>query len=591
MPPRERLSPRRTVGFLRRLAPRVRPYRVSLLLAGVLMLLSTAVGLAFPLIVRELLDAAFLVNDSGLLNQITLGLLGLFAVQGVVNFGQSYLTASVSERVVADLRRDVFASLVHQPPGFFASRRVGELTSRLSSDSGLVQGVLRFGVPELVRQWIFLAGALVLVTVTHPRLTLVTLTAIPFAVLVGWFFGRRVRHLSTTIQDRLAEAVSRAEQVFTQIRTVQSFTREGHEARTYGAEVDRARDEGLRRAVARASLTGAVTFAAFGAVVVVLWEGGRLVLAGELTPGTLVAFLLYAVTISGAITSLAGFWSNLQEAAGAARRIFELLDHPVAIESPSDPKPLPRPTRGVVRYEEVTFRYGEELPRVLDGIDLTLEEGATVALVGSSGAGKSTLASLIPRFFDVEDGLVSLDGVDVRELSLHELRGEIGIVPQEPMLFAGTLRENLIYGHLDATDEQVRAAARAAHAAEFIADLPDGLDQVIGERGVTLSAGQRQRVAIARVILERPRLLILDEASSSLDSESEELVQDALERLMEGLTTLVIAHRLSTVVRADRIMVLDQGTIVDQGTHRELLDRSDVYDRLYRRQSSGALNL
>jgi subfamily B ATP-binding cassette protein MsbA len=305
----------------------------------------------------------------------------------------------------------------------------------------------------------------------------------------------------------------------------------------------------------------------------------------------LVAFLLYAVTISGAITSLAGFWSNLQEAAGAARRIFELLDHPVAIESPSDPKPLSRPTRGVVRYEEVTFRYGEELPRVLDGIDLTLEEGATVALVGSSGAGKSTLASLIPRFFDVEDGLVSLDGVDVRELSLHELRGEIGIVPQEPMLFAGTLRENLIYGRLDATDEQVRAAARAAHAAEFIADLPDGLDQVIGERGVTLSAGQRQRVAIARVILERPRLLILDEASSSLDSESEELVQDALERLMEGLTTLVIAHRLSTVVRADRIMVLDQGTIVDQGTHRDLLDRSDVYDRLYRRQSSGALNL
>jgi len=555
------------------------------------MLLSTGVGLAFPLIVRELLDAAFLANDSGLLNQIAVGLLVLFAVQAVVNFGQSYLTASVSERVVADLRRDVFASLVHQPPGFFASRRVGELTSRLSSDSGLIQGVLRFGVPEMVRQGIFLAGALVLVTITHPRLTLVTLTAIPFAILVGWFFGRRVRHMSTSIQDRLAEAVSRAEQVFTQIRTVQSFTREGHEAQAYGAEVDRARDEGLRRGVARASLTGAITFAAFGAIVAVLWEGGRLVLAGELTPGTLVAFLLYAVTISAAITSLAGFWGNLQEAAGAARRIFELLDHPVAIESPSDPRPLPRPTRGVVRYDSVTFRYGEELPRVLDGIDLTLEEGDTVALVGSSGAGKSTLASRIPRVFDVEEGLVSMDGVDVRELSLQELRGEIGIVPQEPMLFAGTLHENLIYGHLDATEAQIRDAARAAHAAEFIADLPDGLDQVIGERGVTLSAGQRQRVAIARVILKRPRVLILDEASSSLDSESEELVQDALESLMEGLTTLVIAHRLSTVIRADRIMVLDRGSIVDQGSHKELLDRSDVYDRLYRRQSSDGLAL
>ena len=589
MPPRERLSPKKTVGFLRRLTPRVRPYRLALVTAAVLMLMSTGVGLAFPLIVRELLDAAFLANDSGLLNRVALGLLALFGVQAVVNFGQSYLTASVSERVVADLRRDLFSSLVHQPPGFFASRRVGELTSRLASDSGLIQGVLRFGVPEIVRQGIFLVGALVLVTITHPRLTLVTLTAIPFAALVGWYFGRRVRHMSTHIQDRLADAVSRAEQVFTQIRTVQSFTREGYEAEAYETEVNRARDEGLRRAVARASLTGAVTFAAFGAIVVVLWEGGRLVLAGALTPGTLVAFLLYAVTISGAITSLAGFWGNLQEAAGAARRIFELLDHPVTIESPPDPKPLPRPTRGVVRFQRVTFRYGPDLPRVLDGIDLTFEEGETVALVGSSGVGKSTLASLIPRFFDVEEGSVSLDGVDVRELSLHELRSEIGIVPQEPMLFAGTVRENMIYGNLHATEAEIEEAARAAHASEFIAGLPEGLDQLVGERGVTLSAGQRQRVAIARVMLERPKVLILDEASSSLDAESEALVQDALEHLMGGRTTLVIAHRLSTVIRSDRIVVLDKGTIVDQGSHRELLERSDVYDRLYRRQSSDAL--
>ena len=577
------------MGFLRRLAPRLRPYRVSLITAGVLMLLSTGVGLAFPLIVRELLDAAFLANDTGLLNRIALGLLALFAAQAVVNFSQSYLTAAVSERVVADLRRDLFDSLVYQPPGFFASRRVRGLTSRLASDSGLIQGVLRFGLPEIIRQGIFLVGALVLVTITHPQLTLVTLTAIPFAALVGWFFGRRVRRLSTRIQDRLADAVSRAEQVFTQIRTVQSFTREEYEAQAYGAEVDRARDEGLRRAVARASLTGAITFAAFGAIVVVLWEGGRLVLAGALTPGTLVAFLLYAVTISGAIASLAGFWGNLQEAAGAAKRIFQLLDHPVAIESPAEPKPLPRPTRGVVRYEGVTFRYGPDLPRVLDGIDLELGEGETVALVGSSGAGKSTLASLMPRFFDVEEGSVSFDGVDVREVSLHELRSEIGIVPQEPMLFAGTIRENMMYGNLQATEREIEEAARAAHASEFIAGLPDGIDQVVGERGVTLSAGQRQRVAIARVILERPRVLILDEASSSLDSESEALVQDALEHLMEGLTTLVIAHRLSTVIRADRILVLDQGVIVDQGTHRELLEGSDVYGRLYRRQSRDAV--
>ena len=581
----ERLTPKGTLGFLRRLGPRVLPYRAALLLAGVLMLCSVGIGLAFPLIVRELLDAAFLAEDSALLNRIAIGLLALFALLAVVNFSQSYLTASVSEKVVADLRRDIFGGLVYQSPGFFAKRRVGELSSRLASDSGLIQGVLRFGVPEIIRQVTFLVGALVLVTITHPRLTLVTLTAIPFAALVGWFFGRRVRRLSTRIQDRLADAVARAEQVFTQIRTVQSFTRERYETEAYLGAVNQARDEGLRRAMARASLTGAVTFAAFGAIVMVLWEGGRLVLAGSLTPGTLVAFLLYAVTISGAITSLAGFWANLQEAAGAARRVFEILDYPVAIKSPTDPKVLSTPVRGMVRYEGVTFRYEPTLPKVLDGVDLVLDEGATVALVGSSGSGKSTLASLIPRFFDVEKGSVTFDGIDVRDLALGDLRSQVGIVPQEPMLFAGTVRENLVYGNLDASQAEIEEASRAAHAAEFIETFPDGYDEVVGERGVTLSAGQRQRIAIARVMLERPKILILDEASSSLDSESEALVQDALERLMRGRTTLVIAHRLSTVIRSDRILVLDQGRIVNEGSHRELLDRSEVYDRLYRRQT------
>ncbi|MCH2461771.1 MAG: ATP-binding cassette domain-containing protein [Gemmatimonadetes bacterium] len=585
MSKQERLTIKGTIGFLRRLGPRVGPYTTPLVLAGVLMLCSVGIGLAFPLVVRELLDAAFLAEDSAVLNRIAIGLLLLFAVLAVINFSQSYLTASVSEKVVADLRRDIFGALVYQPPGFFANRRVGELSSRLASDSGLIQGVLRFGVPEIIRQVTFLIGALVLVTITNPRLTLVTLTAIPFAALVGWFFGRRVRRLSTNIQDRLADAVARAEQVFTQIRTVQSFTRESYENEAYVGAVNRARDEGLRRAMARASLTGAVTFAAFGAIVGVLWVGGRLVLDGALSPGTLVAFLLYAVTISGAITSLAGFWANLQEAAGAARRIFEILDHPVAIESPTAPRRLPTPVRGVVRYEGVTFRYEPHLPRVLDGIDLVLDEGVTVALVGISGAGKSTLASLIPRFFDVEEGSVTVDGIDVREMALDDLRTRIGIVPQEPMLFGGTVRENLLYGNLEASQAEIEEVSLAAHAADFIETFPDGYDQVVGERGVTLSAGQRQRIAIARVMLERPKLLILDEASSSLDSESEELIQDALERLMGGRTTLVIAHRLSTVIRSDRILVLDEGRIVDEGSHRDLLERSEVYDRLYRRQT------
>jgi len=587
--PTERPSASRTVHFLRRLGPRVRPYLRTLLAATVFLLMSTAVGLAFPLVVRELLDAAFLEQSGAMLNRISLGLLGLFAIQGFINFSQSYLTASVSERVVADLRRDLFAQLVAQSPGFYALRRVGELTSRLSADTSLIQNVLRFGIPELARQLLFLVGALALVTATNPRLTLVTLTAIPVAALVGWFFGRRVRRLSTSIQDRLAMAVARAEQVFTQIRTVQAFTRESWEVERFGEEIDETRDEGLRRAVARAALTGAVTFAAFGAIVMVLWEGGRLVLAGQLTPGTLVAFLLYAVTIAGAITSLAGFYSNLQEAAGAARRIFEMLDHESVLTDPEHPEPLPTPLRGVVRYQDVHFRYGADLPPILTGIDLEIGEGETVALVGSSGAGKSTLASLLLRFFDVESGRVSVDGVDVRDVRLRDLRSVIGVVPQEPMLFAGTIRENLAYGKAGATEQEIEEAAEAAHAAIFIRDLPDRYDQLVGERGVTLSAGQRQRIAIARVMLERPGVLILDEASSSLDAESERLVQDALERLMERCTTLVIAHRLSTVIRADRIAVLDEGRIVDQGSHAELLERSDVYQRLYRRQFEDAL--
>ncbi len=586
---RERLNPARAVHFLRRLAPRLRPHRGALAVASVLMLCGAAIGLIFPLVVRELLDAAFLEGDARLLNRVALGLLGLFSVQALINFGQSYLTSSVSERVVAELRKDLFGSLVRQSAGFFASRRVGELSSRLASDAALVQNVLRFGIPELVRQGIFLVGALGLVTATNPRLTLVTLTAIPFAALIAWLFGRRVRRMSTAIQDRLAGAVARAEQVFTQIRTVQSFTREGWESGRFAEDVDATRDGGIQRAYARASMVGAVTFAAFGAIVLVLWEGGRLVLSGVLTPGTLVAFLLYAVTISGAITSLAGFYGNLQEAAGAAQRIFELIDREPELRSPQHPTAMRRPVRGVVCFERVTFRYGPELPLLLRGVDLELREGETVALVGSSGAGKSTLAALLPRFFDVEAGRVTVDGIDVRTLALEELRGAIGMVPQEPMLFAGTVRENLLYGNASATEDELKEAARAAHADIFVHTFPDGLDQVVGERGVTLSAGQRQRLAIARVMLERPPILILDEASSSLDAESERLVQDALERLMKGRTTLVIAHRLSTVIRSDRILVLDEGVICDEGSHSELLDRSEVYQRLYRRQFEDAV--
>lgn len=579
----------RSLGFLKRLWPRLRPHRGKIAGVGVLIIFSTAIGLVFPLIVQNLLDAAFLDGDAAFLNRIALFLLGLFAIQAVLNFGQSYFTALIAERVIADLRIDTFDGLVAQSPGFFAARRVGELSSRIASDASLLQQVLRFGVPELVRQLLFGTGALVLVTATNARLTLVTLTAIPFAIGVAWFFGLRVRRLSTGIQDTLASAVARGEQVFTQIRIVQSFAREPWEAGRFQHEVEETYRQGLRRGIARAGLTGAVTFSAFGAIVAVMWEGGRLVLAGQLTAGALVAFLLYAVSIAGSISSVAGFWSNVQEASGAARRIFEILESTPEIRDPEDPRPLPEPLSGRVRFEGVTFRYGAESPLVLKGIDLEVAPGETIALVGSSGAGKSTIASLIPRFFDVEDGAVTIDGTDVRELRLSDLRRQIGIVPQEPMLFAGSVRENLMYGDLDASEEAIRKAARDAHAEEFISSFEQGYDQMIGERGVTLSGGQRQRMAIARVFLKRPRILILDEASSSLDAESERLVQDALDVLMKNRTTIVIAHRLSTVIQADRIVVVADGVIQDIGRHADLLERSEVYSRLYRGQFEAAL--
>lgn len=580
---KEKLSASETVGFLRKLGPRVRPYRLHLLASGVLILLGTAIGLAFPLIVRNLLDAAFLEESGRLLNLIAVGLLLLFCLDGLISFSLTYLTASVSERIVADLRLDLFTHLVHLPPGFFESRRVGELGSRFSSDIGRIQDVIRFGVPQLARQGLYLAGALVLVTMTDPRLTLVTLVAIPAAGAVAVVFGKKVRRLSTGIQDTLASAVGRADQVFTQIRTVQSFNRQEDETTEFSFQVGRIRDVGIQRAMARAIMVGAVSFAAFASVVLVLWEGGRLVLAGELTPGTLVAFLLYAVTIAGAIASLAGFWSNLQEAAGSAKRVFELLDEERSIGEPRHPYSIRR-LRGRVRYEDVWFRYGPEQPWVLKGVNMELVPGLTVALVGVSGAGKSTLAGLLPRFFDVQAGRVTVDRIDVRDLPLGQLREMIGVVPQEPMLFAGSIRENLLYARRDATLAEMRDAARMAHAYEFIMGLPNGFDEVIGERGVTLSAGQRQRIAIARIFLKRPKILLLDEASSALDSESETLVQDALSRLMSETTTLVIAHRLSTILAADRIMVLDEGRIRAKGTHLELLERSSLYRRLYQRQ-------
>ncbi len=528
-------SPRALV----RLWPRIRPHRWRLLVATVCLTASAAIGLAFPQIVRYLLDAAFVRHDGALLDRIALGLVGLFTIQGLLNFSQAYLLSSAGERVIARLRQDLFEHLVRLPPGFFAERRTGELVSRLSADIGTMQGLVSYQISEFARQVLYFLGGVTLLTLTHPELTRTTLLVVPVVVGAAVFFGRRLRKISTGVQDKIAEATAVAEEAFTQIRTVQSFVQEAWEGARYGRKMADVVRAALRRALVRGVFVGVITFALFSGVAVVLWQGGRLVLAGVLTAGTLVSFLLYSVFIAAA---------------------------------------------GDVALDNVSFRYQPELPLALEQVSLRLAPGEVVALVGPSGAGKTTLANLLPRFWDVTSGRITLDSVDIRALRLADLRHSIGIVPQEPVLFSGPVAENIAYGRPEASPAEIEAAARAAHAHEFVERLPQGYATLVGERGVKLSGGQRQRIAIARALLKDPVVLILDEATSSLDAESERLIEAALERLLKGRTTLIIAHRLSTVRRADRLVVLDRGRVVEEGTHDELLALGRLYARLYQRQ-------
>jgi subfamily B ATP-binding cassette protein MsbA len=548
-------------------------------LAALCLLLVSLTNLVFPGIVRSLVDSVFVHHDERTLDVIALALLIVFSAQAIFNFGQSYLIGWVGERIVADLRRTIYAHLQTLSQSFYSERRTGELMSRVTNDVNAVQNAVSNNLLSLLQQLVTLFGSLIIVFLLDWRLSLLVLVVAPLMAICGSFFGRRLQKISRTVQEGLGDATSVLEETLANERIVQAFTREQFENGRFGSMVERVFALTLRRIRVRATFVSFISFLAFAAITLVLWFGGREVLAGRLTPGGLISFLFYIFLIAEPLGSLTSLYGQTQEALGAAGRIFEVLDtrpaitdHPGAIDVP----PLARR----LAFQDVGFSYapGHE---VLRGVSFTIDAGRMVALVGPSGAGKTTIASLIPRFYDPDSGSITIDGLSIRDGSLASLRGQIAVVPQEPVLFGLSVRENIAYGRLDAGNEAIIAAAQAANAHDFIVALPNGYDTLVGERGVKLSGGQRQRIAIARAILRDPRILILDEATSSLDNESERLVQQALERLMAGRTTLVIAHRLSTIQHADQILVLDAGEIVESGTHAELLAVNGLYHRLY----------
>ena len=562
-----------------RFSPFLRPYRGKMAAAALLVMAVAAINLAMLWVVRRLVDTVLVQRDPAALTVTVAELGALFLVQGVLAMGHSYLTASVGQHVMADFRTRLFRHMQTLSLGFFARRRTGELMSRLINDVGVLQNVMTEVPIDVAKQVVTLVGGIALLLVMNWRLCLLILVLLPAIVLVGRFFGRRLKALSTTIQDETAQASTILEEVVSGIRVVKSFLREDYEGVRFGAQVRRTLEIVLRRARLMAVFVPTITFTTFAAAAVVLWYGGTQVIRGAMSPGDLSAFVLYAGLLIGPFGTFARLFTHIKEAQGALARVFEILDTQPDIADAPEAVPLPL-VQGRVAMQGVSFAYDPRTP-VLTDLSFTVQPGELVALVGPSGAGKTTLIHLLHRFYDPPAGSVTIDGYDLRTVTIESLYRQIALVPQETHLFGGTIRDNIRYGRISAAEEEIVAAARAANAHEFITAFPDGYGTLVGEKGVNLSGGQRQRIAIARAVLKDPRILILDEATSSLDTESESLVQEALDRLMKGRTTFVIAHRLSTIQKADRILVLDKGRIVEEGTHDTLLERQGLYYHLY----------
>jgi ATP-binding cassette subfamily B protein len=577
-------TPPRPKGELRHLKSvfaYLRPYRWQVAAATVALIFTSSAVLGLGSGLRYLVDEGLGKNDQQLLDRAFYILSAVTLLLAFASYARFYFVSLVGERVVADVRKDIYRHLVSMHIGYFESTRTGELLSRLTTDTTLLQTVIGSSVSVALRNSLLFVGGIILLLITSERLTSYMLIMLPLVVVPIILLGKRVRLLARESQARVADISAHAEESLNGIRTVQSLALEPYDQGRFSGHVDAALQIATGRIRTRAMLTALVIVLVFGSIVTVLWFGGRDVLAGRITPGDLSAFIFYSVVVAGAIGAISEVVADLQRAAGAAERISELLAIAPEVASPTESVQLPDASHAQVTFDHVNFSYPtrKNKPAVED-FSLSVESGRTVALVGPSGAGKSTIFQLLLRFYDPDSGSVILNGVDIRKLQLADLRGLIGIVPQDPVIFSTTVRENIRLGRIDASDEQIEAAASAACAMEFIEKLPQGFDTHLGEKGVRLSGGQRQRVAIARALVRNPKLLLLDEATSALDSENEHLIQKALEQLMQGRTTFVIAHRLSTITRADQIVLMNEGRIEALGTHHELLSRSRLYARL-----------
>ena len=584
----EERAPSRRVGALRGLVPFLRPYRGLIALAVLALVLTASVSLVLPLAVRRVVDG--FNEGAALLDSYFAGALAIAALLALGTGARYYLVTRLGERVVADIRKAIFDRVIGMSPAFYENIMTGEVVSRITTDTTLILSVIGSSVSIALRNLLILLGGLVLLFVTSAKLTLLVFLIVPAVIVPIVTQGRRLRKLSRENQDWIALSSGAASEALGAVQTVQAFTHEAEARRDFAKVTEQSYDSALRRVRTRALMTIIVIFLVFGGVVGVLWIGARDVRAGAMSPGELVQFVIYAVMVAGAVAALSEIWGELQRAAGATERLVELLGATDTVTDPATPRPLPRPAKGDVRFEGVSFRYPSRPDQsALSGITLHVRPGETVALVGPSGAGKSTVIQLLLRFYDPQEGCICLDGIPLSEMQRADFRSAIAVVPQDPAIFAASARENIRYGRPGASDAEVEAAARAAAAHDFIAALPEGYDSYLGERGVMLSGGQKQRIAIARAILRDAPVLLLDEATSALDAESERLVQAAVDDLARGRTTIIIAHRLATVKKADRIVVFDQGRIVATGTHDALVAEGGLYARLARLQFTEGL--